>query len=568
MIKLVCPHALLARRVLFLAANLLTYFALLVMLAYAIGWNWLSPVLLVCFAMFLPWSVLGFWNGIIGLVLLLRDRRVALARPDAPVILRTAILMTVRNEDPERAVARLRIVQGSIEATGQEAQFSYFLLSDTSRPQIAAREEAAMAAWQAEAAAPERVHYRRRVANTGFKAGNIMAFCDELGSEFALMVTLDADSLMSAAAVLELVQTMQENPQFGIVQGLVTGMPSTSAFARLFQFGMRHGMRSYTVGQAWWTGDCGPYWGHNAIIRVAPFRDHCKLPRLPGRPPFGGDILSHDQVEATLMRRAGYEVRLQPVAGGSWEENPPTLLDYVRRDLRWCQGNLQYIRLLGLPGLRPVSRFQLMWAILMFICLPAGTLMMALLPAAAGLHGVRLSWLAAVYWLYLLMHLTPKLAGYLHTAMSRRRRMRWGGGLRFASGVACELVFSLLQFSITSIHTSLFIAAMPFGRSMRWSGQAREARAVSWREAAWMFWPQTVFGVVLHLALLWIAPGLLPWVLPFTLGNLTAIPFTVLTAHPGFGRWCVATGLCAVPEERVVPPELRALAGTAIAGGT
>ena len=146
---------------------------------------------------------------------------------------------------------------------------------------------------------------------------------------------------------------------------------------------MRHGMRSYTMGQAWWVGDCGPFWGHNALVRIAPFVEKCELPMLPGKPPLGGHVLSHDQVEATLMRRAGYEVRVLPEERGSWEENPPTMLEFAQRDVRWCQGNMQYIKLLDLPGLYPMSRFQLVWAILMFVGIPAWTLMIALLPVAA-----------------------------------------------------------------------------------------------------------------------------------------------------------------------------------------
>jgi membrane glycosyltransferase len=555
----VSPSVVRNRRLGFLAANLLSYVVMLAMFAHAVPWTPLTPILFVAFAIFLPWSVLGFCNAAISVPLLFR-RQAPLAPPSGPLP-RTAIVMTIRNEDPDRAVARLRIIQRSIDATGQGAHFGFFLLSDTSRPEIAAQEEAAVAAWRTDTAMPDRLHYRRRALNIGFKAGNVMEFCLAWADDFPLMVTLDADSLMSGAAVLHLVRIMQANPTFGIVQGLVAGLPSASPFARIFQFGMRHGMRSYTLGQAWWTADCGPFWGHNAIIRTAPFRDHCALPVLPGRPPFGGHILSHDQVEATLMRRAGYEVRLQPIAGGSWEENPPTILDYIRRDLRWCQGNLQYLPLLATPGLRPVSRFQLCWAVLMFVSIPAWTVAVALLPFASWQSAaVGVPWLIALYWLYLLMYLSPKLAGYLHTAASRHRRSRYGGLPHFAAGIACELVFSMIKFSITSLHTTGFIAAMLFGRSASWSGQARDTRIVSWREAGRALWPQTLFGLVLHAALFATGPGILPWALPYTLGYLLAIPFAVVTAHPVVGAWCVRHGLCAVPEDYDPPPELAGLA--------
>ena len=223
-------------------------------------------------------------------------------------------------------------------------------------------------------------------------------------------------------------------------------MPSKSAFARIFQFGMRHGMRSYTTGQAWWVGDCGPFWGHNAVVRIRPFHERCELPVLAGSPPLGGPILSHDQVEATLMRRAGYEVRVLPVEGGSWEENPPTILDFLQRDVRWCQGNMQYVGLLGLPGLHAMSRFQLVWAMLMFLGIPAWTLMIALLPLAAwGAQDITdfpVGLAVGLYVTFFTMYLMPKIAGLIDTVLTPGGVARYGGGLRFVASAAIEFVFS------------------------------------------------------------------------------------------------------------------------------
>ena len=239
------------------------------------------------------------------------------------------------------------------------------------------------------------------------------------------MLPLDADSLMSGEQIVRLVRMMQAHPKIGILQSLVVGMPSSSAFARIFQFGMRHGMRSYTMGQAWWVGDCGPFWGHNALVRIKPFHEQCDLPMLPGKPPLGGHVLSHDQVEATLMRRAGYEVRVLPEERGSWEENPPTMLEFARRDVRWCQGNMQYLKLLDLPGLYPMSRFQLVWAILMFIGIPAWTLMIALLPVAAweaqAIADFPIASRHGLYITFFTMYLMPKIAGLLDAVLTGRR---------------------------------------------------------------------------------------------------------------------------------------------------
>ena len=311
------------------------------------------------------------------------------------------------------------------------------MLSDTSDPEIIAARRGLL--WRVRRrsrgdAIP--VTYRRRAINTGFKAGNIRDFCDRWGADHEFAVTLDADSFIGAEAVLRLVRVMQANPTLGILQTLVIGLPSASAFARLFQFGMRLGMRSYTLGGAWWQGDCGPYWGHNAILRLAPFIAHCRLPQLPRRGPLGGPVLSHDQVEAVLMRRAGYEVRVLPVEGLSFEENPPTLLEFVRRDLRWCQGNMQYWRLLGLPGLKPVSRVQLAFAILMYLGSPAWMAMVALGAVADRARrqkrrrrsrAVRPAAGAPLFAIMMVMIFAPKIASGLDVLMRRPARQSYGG---------------------------------------------------------------------------------------------------------------------------------------------
>jgi membrane glycosyltransferase len=557
------------RRIMFAVLAAFVYCLLLALLAAGLAPGGITPLtiaIMLCFAAAAPWTVLCFCNGAIGFALLFSRhwaRAQAPRAPAAPIRLRTAILMTIRHEDPARAIARLRAVHDSLAATGQGDMFAYFLLSDSSDPAIAAAEQAAFAAWRATAPDPSRLHYRRRSGNRGFKAGNIMAFCDSAGDEYDLMLPLDADSLMAGPAILRLVRSMQEHPRLGILQGLVTGLPAATPFARLFQFGMRHGMRSHTSGLAWWSGDCGPYWGHNAVVRLAPFRAHCRLPRLPGRPAFGGDILSHDQVEAALMRRAGYEVRLMPIAGGSWEDNPPTLLDYLTRDLRWCQGNLQYARLLGWPGLHPVSRFQLLWAILMFAGVPAWIALAPLSIAAAlvmpPLDAAHRAVLIGLWSMWLALWPAAKLAGYLHTATDRRRRARFGGGWRLAAGIAAETVFSLLHHAVVAFETTRFMARMAMGRAARWSPQRRDAHRVTWRAAAGALWPQTLFGVGVHGALLVLAPGLWPCSLPFTAGWLLCVPFAVATADPRVGAWFVARGLCAIPEEADPPPEFVAL---------
>jgi len=562
------------RRLLVLSVNLVTYFLLAAAAAEVLGaggWTIVDEILFVCFLIATPWTVLGFWNAALGLWLLhgrsdgLREVAPFAAAADAkdPIRLKTAVLMTLRNEDPARAFARLRAVKASIEETGEGAHFAYFILSDTSCPKMAAAEEAAFDAWRRDAADPERIVYRRRVENTGFKAGNLRDFCERWGRDYDLMLPLDADSLMSGEAIVRLVRIMQAHPRLGILQSLVVGMPSRSAFARVFQFGMRHGMRAYTMGSAWWIGDCGPFWGHNALVRIAPFARECHLPVLPGGPPLGGHVLSHDQVEATLMRKAGYEVRVLPDEDGSWEDNPPTLFEFSRRDLRWCQGNMQYIKLLGLPGLLPMSRFQLAWAILMFLGVPAMTLMIALTPIKF-VDGEDLSAFPAglaigVYLTFLLMYLSPKLAGLADILLTEGGVKRYGGTGRFLASAVIEIVFSFLVGAVTTFRLTLFMIGLLFGKSVVWNGQARDAHGISWQTAAKGLWPPILFGCVVCAVLAYLSPTVLLWSLPLTFGYLVAIPFAVATAAPALGEALTRYHLCAIPEEFEPPSVIDAV---------
>ena len=564
------------RRRAFLVLNLVTYALLLVwagMIAHAGGWTLVDSVMVICFAMTTPWVVLGFWNSAIALWLMHGHRNgVAAAVPfidrigdGAGPVAKTAVLMLIRNEQPERALERLRATKASIDRTGEGDAFDYFILSDTDQAEIAGAEEAAVGRWKAAEGenGPARIHYRRRVVNTGYKAGNVRDFCEQWGDAYNVMLVLDADSLMGGSAIVDMARVMQAHPRIGILQGLVVGMPANSFFARVFQFGMRHGLRPYTLGQAWWSGDCGPFWGHNAMVRIKPFQEACTLPELPGSGPLSGQILSHDQVEAVLMRRAGFEVRVLPIEMESWEENPPTITEFIKRDVRWCQGNLQYLNLLSLPGLQAVSRFQLVWAILMYAGVPAATVMIVLLPfAAREAHGVAaypIASLIALYLVYIFLLLSPKLVGLVEEVADRRGLIRHGGTLRFLGGAVVETVFSFLLAAVTSFRVVVFMVGLLFGRGAGWTGQTRDASGLSWATALSAFWPQTLFGVLLLGALYWVSPAVLLWSLPFTLGYVTAVPFAVVTASPALGRWAQRVRLCGLPEEFNTPKELQGI---------
>jgi membrane glycosyltransferase len=379
------------------------------------------------------------------------------------------------------------------------------------------------------------------------------------------MIPLDADSLMDGETILRLTRVGQANPGVGIIQTLVVGSPSASAFARIFQFGMRAGMRVYTMGAAWWGGDCGPFWGHNALVRVAPFAANCVLPKLDGDRHF----LSHDQIEAVLMRRAGFEVRVLPLEWGSFEENPPTLVDFLRRDLRWCRGNLQYLKLLSTPGLAPTSRFQLVWAIAMFIGAPAWTAIIALAALTtlqSGVASFPVRSTQVLYCLFLGFYFAPKLAGYIDVARTPGGLARYGGAVRFFAGALIEALLSFVIGASATLQITLYLLSLPFRRAVRWDGQARDAHALSWPRAVQAMWPQLLFGTLVFCIGATRAPKLLLWSLPLTAGYLLAIPVGVVTAWPRLGRWMACLRLCAAAYFRPARQGRRSVAGAETSG--
>ena len=568
-------HADLARRRRFVAVlNLSVYLLLLVWLGSILrhgGWSAPDLLIFIAFAIAAPWSVLGVCNALLGFWLLhWHPDGLSQVAPFAqvdhstrPLQSRTAMLLTIRNEEPSRAFARLRAIKASVDATREGSAFEWFVLSDTSDSGVAELEEKSFAAWREEAKTGAKfLHYRRRINNIGYKAGNIRDFCESFGARFEFMIPLDADSLMDGETILRLVRIGETYPRIGILQSLVVGAPSASAFARIFQVGMRAGMRTYTMGATWWAADCGPFWAHNALVRVAPFAAHCVLPKLEG----DRHILSHDQIEAVLMRRAGFEVRVLPVECGSYEDNPPNLLEFIRRDLRWCQGNLQYSKLLTMPRLFPMSRFQLFWAISMFAGLPAWTLIIALV-ALMPIFGEDLSVFPAtstalLYILFLVFYLAPKIAGFLDIAMTPNGTTRYGGTKRFAVGALVEILFSFLIGAVTTLNTSLFMIGLPFGRTVGWNGQTRDAKALSWSMAARGLWPQLVFGMIVFALGAAFAPNLLLWSLPLTLGYLLAIPLAKASASPRLGVWLARAGICETPEGVAEPAIFKTLRRT------
>jgi membrane glycosyltransferase len=541
------------------------------------GFGILDIVLLALFAVTLPWMVAGFWNAVIAFLIMRFSAdpvaavmpAAARTRGDEPVTTSIAILLCIRNELPERMIRNLEPMLAGLDAAGWGERFNLYVLSDTSDARIASSEEACFTALTSRWCDRIAIIYRRRAVNTAYKAGNIREFCERWGSQHDLAVTLDADSLMTADSVLRLVRIMQANPKLGILQGLVIGLPSTSVFARIFQFGMRLGMRSYTIGSAWWQGDCGPYWGHNAVLRLKPFIEHCALPVLSKNGTEDRHILSHDQIEAALMRAAGYDVRVLPREDLGWEENPPTLIEFIRRDLRWSQGNMQYWRFLFLPGLKPVSRYQLALAILMFIGSPAWIGMLVLGTLAVAFADTPASFIRAdagmvLFVCVLMMWFSPKITSAIDVLLRPDLRQAFGGARLFIINCAIETVYSILLCPILWFGHTIFLTGLLFGREIGWIGQVRDDHAVPFALALRNLWPHTLLGCAALGALAMTQLAAIPYMLFLAGGLALAVPFATITAWPLLGSVAARIGIGRLPEETMRPAVLLDLALPAI----
>ncbi len=512
------------------------------------GWTAAKIVMMMSCLGAAPWVGFCAANGLIGFVLRLPRPAIPLAAPIEGTLPRTAIALTIRNEDMDLVLPAVRRLLDGLDAADFGDAFALFVLSDTNDEPTAEVEAGAIASFKARDRVPDRIHYRRRLENGGFKAGNIMSFLEQQADGFDLMLILDADSDMTPAAVLRLVTAMRDDPTLGIIQHLTVGVPASSAFPRLFQFGMRAGMRTWATSLSWWQGDECVYWGHNAVARIAPFRAHCRVPLLPN----GHHVLSHDQIEAAMLRGAGWGIRLLAEEDGSYEANPPALPEFMHRELRWLAGNFEYRHLLMMPGLRPMGRWQLVQAILLFGCNPfyVAFLLAAAWAAVSDTTSLFPFWpalAATLIWTGALY--APKLMGYLEILLSREKRGIYGGAPRVLIGIAFETVFTLLMDAINVPAKAFATVRIALGLRARWMPQNRTDRGVSWSEATRLLWPQTVLGILVFACFAQAGWTAVLWAAPLAIGLVVAIPFCVITAAPPVGAWLRNRKVAAIPEE-------------------
>lgn len=528
---------------------------------------------LTLFALLSAWVVTGFMTAMMGFYVTLRGDPHTLSAKNVQhhtldKSTRTAIIMPICNEDVRTVFAGLRATCESVALSGHVQAFDVFVLSDSNNPAIIKDERAAWENLRAQLASqPDQpqieVYYRLRKRRTDRKAGNVADFCRRWGKDYRYMVVLDADSVMSGDCLVSMVKLMEANPSAGIIQTATQAIGHVTLHARAQQFGSRVTGRLFTLGMQFWQMGESHYWGHNAIIRVKPFMQHCALAHIKGTGGMAGSIMSHDFVEAALMRRAGYHVWLVADLIGSYEQQPPDLLAELQRDRRWCQGNLQNSRLIAEPGMHPVHRSMFATGAMAYLSAPLWLCFMTM-GTALWLSGSPMvsDWAVLpgeLVWLWawtLCMLFLPRILGIAAVLLNRQQHT-YGGTASLLRSALLETLIALLQAPIRMVAHSLFVVIALTGLKLEWKSPPREAAAVPWRHALRQLAPMSAVIVALAAGIALIDASALVWLLPVGLPLLLSIPMTVLTSKVGVGTAMRAQNYLLIPEETRSPAVLR-----------
>lgn len=525
----------------------------------------LQVVLLGLFTLTFGWVGFSFTSVLAGLI---APRPLP---PDGPNSARIAVVMPVYHESPAETSGLLAALAQELATAGLTDRAEIFVLSDSRRPESWLAETAAIT--RLRALSPVPVWYRRRESNAGRKAGNVAEFVRRWGGRYDQMVVLDADSIIGGQTIAAMSARMQADPELGLIQTMPMLVGGQTIFARLIQFAGRIYGAAVARGVSAWSGDDGNYWGHNAMIRMQAFAACCGLPDLPGRPPFGGTILSHDFVEAALMRRAGWKVRLDHDLRASFEGSPPTLLDMAVRERRWAQGNLQHARLLLARGLSPVSRVHFVIGILGFVMSPLW-LAMILVGLALAVHVLlsrpeyfpqtyqlfpswpvfdptRMLWLFVAAMVFLL---TPKLIAVIAAMFRPTLRDGAGGAWRIIRSALFEILLSTLIAPVQMLIQTRQIFDILRGRDSGWEAQVRAGAMPGWRVVLRHHAAHVGLGLGTLVVLGIFSPGQLIWLSPILAGLILSPLTSRWSASPVIGRWARRRGLLLTPEERHTPP--------------
>ena len=543
----------------------------------------LEIAVLVLFAVLFAWISAGFWTALAGFWLLARGRdRYAISQRmigDGPASIpsdaRTALVMPICNEDVPRVYAGLRATYESLAQTGALDRFDFYVLSDTGNADTRVAE---LDGWLALCRAVDgfgRIFYRWRQHRIKRKSGNIADFCRRWGRKYRYMIVLDADSVMSGDCITRLVRIAEANLDAGIIQTAPRAAGRDTLYARVQQFATGVYGPLFTAGlHAWQFGE-SHYWGHNAIIRVAPFIRYCAIGRLPGRGALSGEILSHDFVEAALMRRAGWGVWIAYDLPGSYEEMPPNLIDELSRDRRWCQGNLMNFRLFWMKGLHPAHRAVFMTGVLAYLSAPLWFLFLILSTVLLAIHTLsepqyfvqpyqlfpiwpewRPEWAITLFSATALLLFLPKILAALRIAVTDP--VRHGGRLHLFASLVGEMLFSALLAPIRMLFHTQFVTSSLLGRTVRWKSPPRGDNETGWRQAFARHGMHTLVGVVWAAIVWWLNPSYLWWLLPVVGALILSIPLSVVSSRASFGRKLRRRKYFLIPEESQPPPVIRA----------
>src|ERR1700736_4243774 len=506
------------------------------------GWTPLEVLEVGLFGILFANLAFGFTQAFIGFLVLAEGHeplKITNTLDPTTPLASTAIAMPIFNEDARIVFSNIRTLYDSLQQRGELEAFEFYLLSDSIDPGKVVEEELAWADICRQTNGFGKIHYRRRRLPVNRKSGNIADFCRRWGHRHRYMIVLDADSIMTGGAVSSLVRLMETNPRAGIIQTMPKLAKAQTLFGRIQQFASRLYSPVFAAGLNFWQQGAGNYWGHNAIIRVSPFLTSCGLPELPGRAPLGGRVLSHDFVEAALMRDAGWEVWFAYDLDGSYEGLPPNLTEYVKRDRRWCQGNLQHMWFLLAQNIRPISRIHLVQGILAYSSAPLLVLFLLLGAFQAGIDHLREktgTFPAASAAVLFLMTLTllfgPKVLSLLHLFTRPKELAAFGGTIRVLLGVILETLFSIFTAPVLIWFHTRFVLRNIAGKTVTWHTQTRHGGAEPrWLDIVGEYWPLPLVGAGLGAVAWWIAPSYLAWVSPILLGLLLAIPIAQLSGR-------------------------------------
>ena len=548
------------------------------------GRSWIELAIVVFFGALFGWISIGFWTAVFGFFTLIRRRRrFAITNlPELPADFvpggRTAVCMPICEEPVDRVFAGLRSIRESLARTGALANFDFFILSDSNSADTIIAEEAAWAEWCREVNGFGSIFYRRRRVRVRRKSGNVADFCRRWGTQYRYMIMLDADSIMAGGTLMRLVHLMEQRPDVGMIQTAPAAVNRRSLLARVQQFSSRVYGPMFAAGLHFWQLGDGQYWGHNTIIRLAPFMEHCALPKLPGKPPLGGEILSHDFVEAALMGRAGWTLWLAYDLGGSYEEVPSTLLEEMSRDRRWCQGNLQHLRLLFTEGLFGAHRALFVNGVLSYVSALLWFTFLVLSTVAAILEVIRVpdyfphgpslfpewpvwrpEWAIALLSVTGIILFLPKVLSILLLVFHDRNSRSFGGLTRLSVSVILEIILSSLLAPIRMTFHSRFVVQNLLGRTVTWSSQGREDAETSWREAIRHHGFDTLFASAWGIGLYWMNPDYFWWVTPIIGALILSIPTSVVSSRVSLGDRARRWRLFLIPEESDPPAEIRSL---------